>query len=65
MNFNFLSSRRFWALVVMAIIGVLETEGIIPDEIAKGLITILAGFTVIRTIDRFSENLGKESPYLY
>ena len=60
MNFDFLSSRRFWALVVMAIIGVLETEGIIPGEIAKGLITILAGFTAIRTIDRFSEKLGKE-----
>ena len=57
-KFGFLSSTRFWALVLIAIVGVLEKEGIIPFDIAGGLITILGGFTTIRTIDRFSETVG-------
>jgi len=55
---DFLTSRRFWFLVLVAIIGVLDTEGIIPDEIAKSLIVILGGFIGIRTIDRFGEKAG-------
>jgi hypothetical protein len=55
MKLDFLKSRRFWALVFIAIIGVLRVEGIISDEIATGIITILGGFIGIRTIDKFSE----------
>jgi hypothetical protein len=56
-NWDFLKSRRFWALILIAIVGVLKSEGIIPDFIAQGLITILSGFIAIRTIDRFAESL--------
>jgi len=59
MKLDFLSSRRFWALIIIAILRTLETEGILPGTIVAGLITILAGFIGIRTIDRFSETVGK------
>ena len=58
-KFLFLSSVRFWALVLIAIVGVLKVEGIVPDEIATALVTILGGYTVIRTVDRASETLAK------
>ena len=57
--FKFLASLRFWALVGIAITGVLKVEGILTDEIGNAIITILFGYTSIRTIDRFSEQLGK------
>ena len=56
---DFLTSRRFWGLVAIAIIGVLNTEGIIPSEIAQGLIVIISGFIGIRTIDKFGGNISK------
>ena len=55
MKLDFLKSRRFWALVVIAIIGVLQNETIISSDIAAAIITLLGGFIGIRTIDRFSE----------
>jgi len=55
----FLKSRRFWALVLIAIVKVLDTEGIIPGTIASGIIMVLSGFVGIRTIDRFSEKVSK------
>jgi len=55
----FLTSVRFYAVVLIAIIGVLKVEGIIPDDIATALVTILGGYTVIRTVDRASETLAK------
>lgn len=58
-DWSFLKSRRFWALVVIAIVKVLETEGIISSVIASGIYTILAGFIGIRTIDKFSEAIAK------
>ncbi len=57
-KFAFIFSTRFWALVLIAIVGVLKAEGILDGEIANGLITILTGFTAIRTIDRFSETIN-------
>ena len=56
----FLTSTRFWALVLIAIIGVLQTEGILSAEIATALVTILGGFAVVRTVDRFSEKVGNK-----
>jgi len=56
-DWSFLKSRRFWALILIAIVGVLKSEGIIPDFIAQGLLTILSGFIAVRTIDRFAESL--------
>jgi len=51
----FLTSTRFWALVAIAIVGVLDAELIISSPIAQALVTILGGFVVIRTVDR---NIG-------
>jgi hypothetical protein len=51
----FLTSTRFWALVAIAIVGVLDAEGILSSPIAQALVTILGGFVVVRTIDR---NIG-------
>ena len=36
----------------MAITGVLNAESIISPEISNAIITILGGFTAIRTIDK-------------
>lgn len=58
-DFSFLTSRRFWALVVVAILGVLDVEGIVSGEVAKALEIILYGFIGVRTIDRFGENVAK------
>ncbi|MEM5853835.1 MAG: hypothetical protein QW228_05700 [Candidatus Aenigmatarchaeota archaeon] len=58
-DWSFLKSRRFWALVAIAIVRVLEGEGIIPSTIANGIYTILAGFIGIRTIDKFSEAVAQ------
>ena len=52
---NFLSSLRFWALCLIALGGVLQTEGVISQEVFTALATILGGFTVIRTVDKFSQ----------
>jgi len=51
-DFSFLTSRRFWCLIGIAIVGVLSSEGILSPDIAQGIITILGGFTAIRTIDK-------------
>lgn len=59
-KFIFLTSTRFWALVLIAIIGVLEAEGTLSAEIAVALVTILGGFVGIKTVDRFSEKVGNK-----
>lgn len=51
-KFLFLKSTRFWALVLIAIVKVLESEATIDGALAGALVTILGGFTIIRTIDR-------------
>ena len=51
---NFLSSRRFWGLVVIAVIGVLGSEGIISTDIVSAVVIVVGGFIGIRTIDRAS-----------
>jgi len=53
-KFAFLSSVRFWKLVIIAIVGVLVNQGIIPLEIATAINTLLLGDIAINTIDRFS-----------
>ena len=49
----FLKSTRFWAIVAIAIIGVLFKESIISSELNSFLLTILSGYTVVRTVDKF------------
>jgi hypothetical protein len=59
-DWSFLKARRFWALILLAIVGVLKSEGIIPEFIAQGLMTILTGFIAVRTVDRAAENFAGE-----
>jgi len=54
---DFLKSRRFWGLVIIAVAGVLRAEGILPDEIVNGIIIIVSGFIGIRTLDKVTANL--------
>lgn len=54
---EFLQSTRFWALVVIAILGVLAKEGIISNELLTAFNTILFGYVGIRTADKFSSAL--------
>jgi len=54
---DFLKSRRFWGLVIIAVAGVLRAEGILPDEIVNGIIIIVSGFIGIRTLDKVTANI--------
>lgn len=54
---SFLKSRRFWGLIIIAILGVFENEGIIAQDIVSAIVLIIGGFIGIRTLDRFSETL--------
>jgi len=58
MNLDFLSSRRFWALVGIAVLGVLKTENIVSADIVNALVVILGGCIGIRTHDRTAELLA-------
>lgn len=51
----FLTSTRFWAIVGIAIVGVLFSEGIISMELNAFLLTVLSGYTVVRTVDKFKK----------
>lgn len=53
-DWEFLKSRRFWALVLIAILKILEAEAVLPNYLIDGLSTILWGFIGIRTIDKFA-----------
>lgn len=59
-EFNFLLSKRFWALVIGALSIWLSTDGYISAAFATFLVTIAGGFISIRTIDRFSETIKKQ-----
>ena len=58
MDTKFLQSNRFWALVLVAVLGVLKSEGILGSQIIDPLIALLVGFVGIRSVDRFSEKLS-------
>ena len=51
----FLQSRRFWGLIVIAVVGVLGSEGIFSEEIVSAIIIVIGGFIGIRTVDKFGE----------
>jgi hypothetical protein len=58
-NFSFILSTRFWALVGIAIVGALKAWGTLSEEVANGLITILTGYTIVRSLDRSVDKLSK------
>jgi hypothetical protein len=56
---EFLTSTRFWSLVLIAVVGVLGKEGIISADIVNALQVLLWGYVGVRTADKFSGALSK------
>ena len=59
-KFKFLTSTRFWAMTLGAILLFFHQEGMISESLFVAISTFLAGFTGIRTVDRISEKLGEK-----
>jgi hypothetical protein len=51
-KFAFLTSNRFWALVIGAISIYLQSKGIIGEAEMILIATITSGFIVVKTVDR-------------
>lgn len=60
MNLEFLSSSRFWALVIGAVSFYLKTKGFIGEPEMMLIATISAGFATIRTIDRTADKVSNK-----
>ena len=54
-NFSFLTSNRFWAMIVGATAVYLQAKGVLGEAEMLLIATITAGFTIVRTADRMSE----------
>ena len=57
-RFAFLTSNRFWALVIGALSIYLQTKGYIGEPEMVLIATLTAGFATIATVDRFGEKAG-------
>ena len=58
-KFAFLSSTRFWAIIIAAVSMYAQTKGWIGEPEMVLIATITASFTAVRTIDRISDNASK------
>ncbi|HEY1037167.1 MAG TPA: hypothetical protein VGE62_01135 [Candidatus Paceibacterota bacterium] len=59
-KFSFLKSVRFWNLVIVATVIVLQKQGIIIDNslvdtISEIVSIVLTGSTIVRTVDRVAD----------
>jgi hypothetical protein len=52
---DFLSSTRFWAMIIGALSIYLQAKGYIGEAEMQLIATITAGFTIVKTFDRASE----------
>ncbi len=52
---QFLTSSRFWAIVIGALSIYAQSKGWIGEPEMILIATIMGGFTAIRTVDRFAE----------
>lgn len=61
---SFLSSTRFWKLVIIAALESLVITGAIDGATAEAIThlvsAVLGGSVAIRTVDRFAEHVGKK-----
>jgi hypothetical protein len=48
-----INSTRFWAIVLIAVMGYLQTKGFIGDAERNLIWTIAGGFGIVRTISKF------------
>lgn len=54
----FLTSTRFWAMVVGAVSIYLKMKGIIGEAEMQLIATLTAGFIAIKTIDKTAEKIS-------
>lgn len=54
----FLSSTRFWAIVLGAVSIYAQSKGWIGDPEMMLIATVTGAFTLVRTADRFSEKMS-------
>lgn len=57
-QWSFITSPRFWALVIGAVALALWQDGIISQGWVTCVATITGGFITVRTVDRFGERIG-------
>lgn len=57
-KFDFLTSVRFWKLVIVGIVFALFKVEVIPEAWFVLIQTVLVGSVIIKTVDRFSEKLA-------
>lgn len=59
---EFLKSVRFWKISIVAVLMVLQQQGVITgdlyDGIARVLELVLGGSVLIRTVDRFADKVS-------
>jgi hypothetical protein len=58
MDFAFLQSERFWAIVIAAVTLYLQQKGYIGEAELALIGTLTAGFVTVGTVDRLGKNLG-------
>jgi hypothetical protein len=56
MDFSFLKSNRFWALIIAGL-AVASEGNFIKDAWIKGLLVVIGGFVSVRTVDRFGDKV--------
>lgn len=56
-KFEFLSSTRFWVMLLGAVVVYLQAKGWIDEPLRNLIATLAVGFVGIRTIDRASEQM--------
>jgi len=56
---DFLSSRRFWALVIIAILKVFGAESVLSLEVVEALKTLLLSFVVVGTVDKLPKAINR------
>lgn len=56
---DFLTSRKFWALVLIAIINIVRAYGLISEEVATSLITFLYGFVTVNVATKVVTGISK------
>jgi len=59
-QFDFLKSNRFWAIVIGAVALAFYEYGVLPEPFFRMIGTIVSAFTIVRTVDRYSETVGQK-----
>lgn len=57
-DLQFITSPRFWAVVIGSVAVYLEQVGYIGEAERNLIATVVAGFVTIKSVDRFSEKVG-------